>query len=228
MENSNSDCSQKGKGWRPTKDIWESPSINDLHCDGGCRHPMFFHGNLYTFPLRRTWKKKCTARNYLKNGQKLAVQQQEIDQLRDKVSMISQRLERQEAEEVRDQEVLNCGPVVPDKIEARERQAIECSTQTLKETEANLSFPGAPKQRPENGFQQQRETLHPNTRKPYCKTMWVFQFSSHRAKGCPNLPTSGASPGNLSSWCTFGRILWLSLFLIYQASKIWSYPEATL
>ena len=46
--------------------------------------------------------------------------------------MISQRLERQGAEEVREQEVLNCGPVVPDKIEVLERQAIECSTQTLK------------------------------------------------------------------------------------------------
>lgn len=100
----------------------------------------------------------------------LAVQQQEIGLLREKVAMILQRLEGQTAEEARDQEVLNCQPVGPDKIEDQERQPIEHTAHPLKDTEASppsaLSFPVAQAQKPENCLQQKTGPSGPNNRKP--------------------------------------------------------------
>lgn len=104
---------------------------------------------------------------------KLAGQQQEIGVLGAKVAMILQRLERPTAEEAREQEVLNCEPVVPDKIEAEDRQPIEHTAPPLTDlTEAGspsaLSFPAAREQRPENGLQEQTGISGPNNRKPDC------------------------------------------------------------
>lgn len=56
--------------------------------------------------------------------------------------------------ESRVQEVLNCEPVVPDKIEDEDRQPIEATAHPPTDTEAGppfaQSFPVAQEQRPEN------------------------------------------------------------------------------
>lgn len=173
MENSNSDPSQ-GRGR-----VEDQPKIFEkavplvistvMEAVGTLQSSMAIFTHFLSEELE---KRSVQLETISKMAEKLAAQQQDIDELRDKVATLSQRLEREKAGEVRDQEVLNCGPAVPDKIEAQDRQPIERSTQTLKETEANppatLSIPVACKQRPENGFQQPRETLLPNTRKPDC------------------------------------------------------------
>ncbi|XP_038964882.1 NEDD4-binding protein 1-like [Rattus norvegicus] len=108
-----------------------------------------------------------------KKVEKLAVQQQEKGVLGAKVAMISERLERPTAEKAREKEVFNCEPVVPDKIEAEDRQPIEHKAPPLTDlTEAGspsaLSFPAAREQRPENGLQEQTGFSGPNNKKPDC------------------------------------------------------------
>jgi len=108
-----------------------------------------------------------------KKVKKLAVQQQEIGVLGAKVATILQRLERPMAEEAREQEVLHCEPLVPDKIEAEDREPIEHEKPPLTDlTEAGppsaLSFPSAREKRPENGLQGQTGLSGPNNKKPDC------------------------------------------------------------
>lgn len=104
--------------------------------------------------------------------EKLAVQQQEIGVLGTKVAMLLQMLERPRAEEAREQEVLNCEPVVPDQIEDEARQPIEHTAHPLTDTEAGspsaLSCPVALEQKPENGSPQQTGTSDLKNRKPDC------------------------------------------------------------
>nr|XP_038948838.1 NEDD4-binding protein 1-like [Rattus norvegicus] len=106
--------------------------------------------------------------------------------------MILQRLERPTAEEARDQEVLNCEPVVPDKIEAEDRQPIEHKAPPLTDlTEAGspsaLSFPAAREQRPENGLQEQTGISGPNNRKPDCAEPTRSCSSPHLKTKAPQM-----------------------------------------
>ncbi|XP_038964887.1 NEDD4-binding protein 1-like [Rattus norvegicus] len=104
--------------------------------------------------------------------------------------MILQRLERPTAGEAREQEVLKCEPVVPDKIEAEDRQPIEHKAPPLTDlTEAGspsaLSFPAAREQRPENGLQEQTGITGPNNRKPDCAEATPSCSSPHLKPNAP-------------------------------------------
>lgn len=178
MENSNSDPSHTKVRVKEQQRILEKAFtlMIAILIVGASQFSIFYQfliAIFIYFLLKELDKRTVHLEIVSKQVEKLAVQQQEIGVLREKVAMILQRLERQKAEEVRTQQELDCKPVMPDKIEDQDRQPIESTALPFKETEASpparLFFPVALEQRPENGLQQQTKTLHPNNRRPDCE-----------------------------------------------------------